>query len=115
MRVIRELNEQVTFNRPIVTLGTFDGVHLGHQTIIREMVAEGKSTGRETVLLTFHPHPRMVLYPESHSVRLIDSLEEKLQKLEQSGLDTVILFPFTQKFYRLTAVEFVRDILVRDI
>lgn len=115
MRVIRELNEQVTFNRPIVTLGTFDGVHLGHQEILRQMVAEGKESGRETVLLTFHPHPRMVLYPESHSVRLIDSLEEKLEKLEQSGLDTVILFPFTQKFSRLTAVEFVRDVLVRDI
>lgn len=115
MRVIRELNEQVTFNRPIVTLGTFDGVHLGHQEILRQMVAEGKASGRETVLLTFHPHPRMVLYPDSHSVRLIDSIEEKLEKLEQSGLDTVILFPFTQKFSRLTAVEFVRDVLVRDI
>ena len=115
MRVIRELNEQVTFNHPIVTLGTFDGLHLGHQEILRQMVAEGKESGRETVLLTFHPHPRMVLYPDSHSVRLIDSIEEKLEKLEQSGLDTVILFPFTQKFSRLTAVEFVRDVLVRDI
>lgn len=115
MRVIRELNDQVTFNNPIVTLGTFDGVHLGHQEIVRQMVEEGKSSGRETVLLTFHPHPRMVLYPESHSVRLIDSIEEKLEKLEKTGLDTVILFPFTQKFSRLTAAEFVRDVLVRDI
>lgn len=115
MRVVRELNEEVTFNRPIVTLGTFDGVHLGHQEILRQMVAEGKASGRESVLLTFHPHPRMVLYPDSHSVRLIDSLEEKLEKLEQSGLDTVILFPFTQKFSRLTADEFVRHVLVRDI
>lgn len=115
MRVIRELNDQVIFNRPIVTLGTFDGVHLGHQEIVRQMVMEGKASGRETVLLTFHPHPRMVLYPESHSVRLIDSLDEKLEKLEKAGLDTVILFPFTQKFSRLTAVEFVRDVLVRDI
>jgi riboflavin kinase/FMN adenylyltransferase len=96
-------------------LGTYDGVHLGHQTIIREMVAEAREKGKESVLLTFDPHPRMVLYPESHSVRLIDTIEEKLEKLEKLGLDTVILFPFTLKFSRLTAVEFVRDVLVNQI
>ncbi|MBI3240092.1 MAG: bifunctional riboflavin kinase/FAD synthetase, partial [Flavobacteriia bacterium] len=87
----------------------------GHQTIIREMVAEAREKGKESVLLTFDPHPRMVLYPESHSVRLIDTIEEKLEKLEKLGLDTVILFPFTLKFSRLTAVEFVRDVLVNQI
>lgn len=115
MRIIRDLTPDVQFNQPIVTLGTYDGVHLGHQTIIREMVAEAHLKGKESVLLTFHPHPRMVLYPESHSVRLIDTIEEKLEKLEKLGLDTVILFPFTIKFSRLTAVEFVRDVLVNQI
>lgn len=115
MRIIRELGPAITFNQPIVTLGTFDGVHLGHQEIIRAMVKEGKEKGQETVLLTFHPHPRMVLYPDSHSVRLIDTVEEKLEKLENLGLDTVILYPFTFKFSRLTAMEFVRDILVGQI
>src|SRR3989338_1456868 len=67
MRIIRDLTPDVQFNRPIVTLGTYDGVHLGHQAIIREMVAEAQAKGKESVLLTFDPHPRMVLYPESHS------------------------------------------------
>jgi riboflavin kinase / FMN adenylyltransferase len=115
MRIIHELTPDVQFNQPIVTLGTYDGVHIGHQQIIRRMVAEAKENGQESVLLTFHPHPRMVLYPDSHSVRLIDTVEEKLAKLEQLGLDTVILYPFTLKFSRLTAVEFVRDVLVGQI
>lgn len=115
MRVIHELTPDIHFNQPVVTLGTYDGVHVGHQAIIRKMIAEAREQGRESVLLTFHPHPRMVLYPESHSVRLIDTVEEKLEKLEKLGLDTVILYPFTLKFSRLTAVEFVRDILVGQI
>ena len=115
MRVLHELSPEVSFNEPIVTLGTYDGVHLGHQQIIRSMVAEAKEQGRESVLLTFHPHPRMVLYPDSHTVRLIDTVDEKLAKLEKLGLDTVILYPFTSKFSRLTAVEFVRDVLVGQI
>lgn len=115
MRIIHELTPDIQFNQPIVTLGTYDGVHLGHQTIIRKMVDEAKRQGKESVLLTFHPHPRMVLYPDSHSVRLIDTVEEKLAKLEKLGLDTVILYPFTMKFSRLTAVEFVRDVLVAQI
>ena len=115
MRVIHELSSETEFNEPIVTLGTYDGVHLGHQQIIRTMVAAAKSQGRESVLLTFHPHPRMVLYPDSHTVRLIDTVDEKLKKLEELGLDTVILYPFTSKFSRLTAVEFVRDVLVGQI
>ena len=115
MRVIHELTPEVQFKEPIVTLGTYDGVHLGHQEIIRTMVAKAKSQGSESVLLTFHPHPRMVLYPDSHTVRLIDTVEEKLKKLEKLGLDTVILYPFTSKFSRLSAVEFVRDVLVGQI
>lgn len=115
MRVIRELGNEISFNQPIVTLGTFDGVHLGHQAIIRSMIKEGRENGQETVLLTFDPHPRIVLYPDSHAVKLIDTVEEKLEKLKKLGLDTVILYPFTLKFSRLTAMEFVRDILVGQI
>lgn len=115
MRVLHELTPETRFNNPIVTLGTYDGVHLGHQEIIRAMVADAQNKGVESVLLTFHPHPRMVLYPDSHTVRLIDTVEEKLKKLEKLGLDTVILYPFTSKFSRMTAVEFVRDILVGSI
>lgn len=115
MRVLDGIPQGTKFNQPILTLGTFDGVHLGHQAIISKLVNDAKSQGKESVLFTFHPHPRMVIYPDSHSVRLIDTIEEKLEKLEKLGLDTVILFPFTREFSRLTATEFVRDILVGQI
>jgi riboflavin kinase/FMN adenylyltransferase len=115
MRVLHGIPEGTTFKDPVLTLGTFDGVHIGHQAIIANLVAEAGAMGKESVLFTFHPHPRMVIYPDSHSVRLIDSVEEKLEKLEALGLDTVILFPFTKEFSRLSAMEFVRDILVQKI
>ncbi len=115
MRVLTNLNSDVVFNSPILTLGTFDGVHLGHQKIISDLVGRAKELNRESVLFTFHPHPRMVLYPESHSVRLIDTVDEKIEKLRLLGLDTVILFPFTFDFSRLSAMEFIRDILVHQI
>lgn len=115
MRVLQGIPEGTNFLNPILTIGTFDGVHQGHQAIIARLVEQAKAEGKESVLFTFHPHPRMVLYPESHSVRLIDTVEEKLDKLEKLGLDTVILFPFTKEFSRLSAMEFVRDILVRKI
>ncbi|MDR0802405.1 bifunctional riboflavin kinase/FAD synthetase [Fluviicola sp.] len=115
MRIVRQLSPEIKFNSPILTLGTYDGVHLGHQEIIRSLVERANGKGKESVLFTFEPHPRKVLYPESYSVKLIDTLEEKLAKLDKLGLDTVILFPFTKEFSRLSAMEFVRDILVNQI
>jgi len=115
MRVVRQLNPDIKFNNPILTLGTYDGVHLGHQEIIRSLVEKAKKEQKESVLFTFEPHPRKVLYPESYSVKLIDTVDEKLAKLEKLGLDTVILFPFTKEFSRLSAMEFVRDVLVNQI
>jgi riboflavin kinase/FMN adenylyltransferase len=115
MRVVRHLNADIEFKNPILTLGTYDGVHLGHQEIIRSLVNRAKMENKESVLFTFDPHPRKVLYPESYSVKLIDTVDEKLQKLQDLGLDTVILFPFTKDFSRLSAMEFVRDVLVNQI
>ncbi|AEA44079.1 bifunctional riboflavin kinase/FAD synthetase [Fluviicola taffensis] len=115
MRVVRQLNSEEKFNRPILTLGTYDGVHLGHQEIIRSLVEKARTENKESVLFTFDPHPRKVLYPESYSVKLIDTVDEKLEKLKELGLDTVILFPFTKEFSRLSAMEFVRDVLVNQI
>jgi riboflavin kinase/FMN adenylyltransferase len=115
MRVIRSLSSETTFNQPILTLGTYDGVHLGHQAILKKLIQRAKLENKESVLFTFHPHPRMVLNPEAHGVRLIDTIEEKLVKLEALGLDTVILFPFTVDFSRLSAEEFVKQILVDTI
>lgn len=106
------LNEIIN---PVLTIGTFDGVHLGHQKIVKHLNKEAERIGGESVLFTFFPHPRMVLYPDSHGVRLIQTNDEKLAKLEKMGLQNIIVFPFTMEFSRLTALEFVRDYLVNKL
>lgn len=100
---------------PVLTIGTFDGVHLGHQKIVKNLNKVAQKIGGESVLFTFFPHPRMVLYPDSHGVKLIQSQEEKLAKLEKMGLQNIIIYPFTIGFSRLTALEFVRDFLVNEL
>ena len=112
MRIIRNLEAAIQFTAPIVTLGTYDGVHIGHQEILKNLVKKAQESNKESVLFTFDPHPRIVLDPINHSVKLIDTLEERLVKLEKTGLDTVILFPFTKEFSQLSAREFVKSILV---
>lgn len=98
----------------MITIGTFDGVHAGHQKIIERLVATAKGSELESVILTFFPHPRMVLQKESE-IKLINTIEERKQILERSGIDHLVVHPFTQQFSRLTALEFVRDILVNKL
>jgi riboflavin kinase/FMN adenylyltransferase len=114
MRILRSLDNSI-FIKPILTIGTYDGLHLGHQAIIREMVRRAHAAGKEAVLMTFDPHPRMVLQPKDHQVELIDTLEEKLSKLEELGLDTVILYPFSQEFASMSAADFIQTILVKRL
>jgi riboflavin kinase/FMN adenylyltransferase len=99
---------------PVVTTGTFDGVHLGHMTIINRLKEVAKKQGGETVLLTFFPHPRMVLQ-EDNDLKLINTLKEKIDLLEKAGIDHLIIHPFTKEFSRLTSLEFVRDLIVNKI
>ena len=115
MKVYHSLAEFKSVKNPVLTIGTFDGVHTGHQKIITMLKEHADAIGGETVIFTFHPHPRMVLYPDSHGVQLIQTDHEKLEKLERYGIDHVILFPFSKDFSRLTATEFVRDILVNQL
>ena len=100
--------------KTIVTIGTFDGVHIGHQKIIEKLVHEAKSSGKKSVLLTFFPHPRMVLQKDV-SIKLINTIDERAQHLEKLGLDYLIIHPFSKEFSRLTALDFVRDILVNRL
>lgn len=95
----------------VVTIGTFDGVHAGHQKIIERLVDAAKVSSLESVILTFFPHPRMVLQQES-GIKLINTIEERKQILDKTGVDHLVVHPFTKEFSRLTALEFVRDILV---
>lgn len=115
MRLFEGLDELRNIKNPVVTIGTFDGVHLGHQKIINQLKTEAAEIQGETVLLTFHPHPRMVLFPENHGVRLLQTEEEKIHALEQLGLNNVIIVPFTKNFSNLSAQEFVEKVLVNNL
>lgn len=95
----------------IVTLGTFDGVHIGHARIIERLREAAAETGCETLLLTFFPHPRIVLQDNS-DIRLLNTIDEKAQLLQKAGLDNLVIHPFDKAFSRLTAEEFVKNVLV---
>ncbi len=97
-----------------MTIGTFDGVHFGHQKIIEKLVSEAKKEQKKSVLLTFFPHPRMVLQKDA-SIELINTINERANLLEKTGLDYLIIHPFSRAFSRTTALEFVRDILVNQL
>lgn len=97
-----------------ITIGTFDGVHLGHSKILERLINNAKNEGLKSTVLTFFPHPRMVLQKDT-DIKLLNTLDEKVQILDAMGLDYLIIHPFTKDFSRLSATEFVRDILVNTL
>jgi riboflavin kinase/FMN adenylyltransferase len=97
-----------------ITIGTFDGVHIGHRKILERLINDAKSTGLRSTVLTFFPHPRMVLQKDTE-IRLLNTIQEKIKILERIGLDYLIIHPFTLEFSRLSSTEFVRDILVNEL
>lgn len=115
MKVYTNIEDFKDVKNPVVTTGTFDGVHLGHQKIISRLKEAAREQNGETVLLTFYPHPRMVLFPEDNELKLLNTQQEKIELLEKYGIDHLIIYPFTKEFSRLTSVEFVRNILVNKI
>ena len=114
MKIHKGANAFKSEKQTVVTIGTFDGVHVGHQQIIKRLVDAAKIENLESVIFTFFPHPRMVLQKES-GLKLINTIEERTEILEETGLDHLVVHPFTQQFSRLTAQEFVRDILVNRL
>ncbi len=99
----------------IVTPGIFDGVHLGHLSLLQKLKELAIEKGGETVILTYWPHPRMVLQPEKPALSLLTTLNEKLMLFEQAGIDHVVILPFTKAFSELHADEFVENILIRNL
>ncbi|MBS9462737.1 bifunctional riboflavin kinase/FAD synthetase [Flagellimonas sp. 389] len=97
-----------------VTIGTFDGVHLGHSKILERLINNAKTSGLKATVLTFFPHPRMVLQKDT-DIKLLNTLDEKMEKMDSLGLDYLIVHPFTKDFSRLSATEFVRDVLVNQL
>lgn len=115
MRIYHHIDEFTRLSNAIVTIGTFDGVHLGHRKIIAGIKELAEKTGGETVLLTFFPHPRMILHPEDESIKLINTITEKAELLEQIGIDHLIITPFSRDFSNQTAEGYIRDVLVNKI
>lgn len=115
MKIYNDINEFRKIDHAVVTIGTFDGVHLGHQKIISRLQKLAKQTKAETVLLTFFPHPRMILHPEDASIKLISTMAEKAQLLEKLGVDHLIITPFTRDFSNLSPQAYIKNMLVDRI
>jgi riboflavin kinase / FMN adenylyltransferase len=113
MKIFRSFEEAKGIINPVVTTGSFDGVHIGHKTILKRLKILADKYHGESVLITFDPHPRKVLYPDTagKDLKLINSQEEKLALLEKSGLDNLIIIEFTREFSKITSEQFVRDLL----
>lgn len=114
MNVFKDLHNLPKFRNAVITVGTFDGVHKGHQQIISKLNALAKKHNGESVLITFHPHPRFVLNPNDTSLKLINTLEEKISLLEHYGIDNLVVVPFTKAFSELSAEEYVTDFLLKN-
>jgi riboflavin kinase/FMN adenylyltransferase len=108
------INDYTSDRRSVVTIGTFDGVHQGHQKILDRVVQRAQQDQLTSVLLTFFPHPRMVLQP-THDLKLINTIEERVDLIASRGVENVIIHPFSKEFSRTTAQEYVEDILVKQL
>ena len=114
MKVIYGIENYKPLKSCALTIGTFDGVHVGHQKIIKRLVMVSKNKDIKPIVLTFSPHPRMILRSDT-SIKLIDTLEEKIDLLKKLNVETLIIHPFSMSFSKMTANEFIRDIIVKSL
>lgn len=115
MKIYHHLSDFKKLNNAVVTIGTFDGIHYGHQKIIKRLCELAKSTGGESVILTFFPHPRMIIDPENQDLKLINTIKEKAEILANLGVDHLIITPFTRDFSNLDATNYIKNILIDTI
>jgi riboflavin kinase/FMN adenylyltransferase len=115
MKVYRSLDTYEKGGRTVATIGTFDGLHIGHKTILDRLKNSAHALEAEAVLISFHPHPRLVLFPDNNPLRLLHTLEEKIAMLDAIGINKLLLIPFTRDFSRIPSRAFVQDILVDKI
>ncbi len=114
LKIFSAIDSFQSAKKTIITIGTFDGVHIGHQKIVEKLIENAKNRNAESAILTFFPHPRMVLQDQTE-IRLLNTIDERISLLEKKGLDNLIIHPFDKAFSRLTAEEFVKDILVDQL
>lgn len=115
MKIYEGVEEFRRLPKAVVTSGTFDGVHVGHQEILEKLTSLARKTGGETVVITFWPHPRLVLHADSQDLKLLSTFEEKAALLEQQGIDHLIKIAFTKEFSQLSSSEFIQKILIDAI
>lgn len=115
MKIYNHIDDFVKISNAVVTIGTFDGVHIGHQKIIARLLEVARQKKGETVILTFFPHPRMILHPEDHEIKLISTMSEKAERLEKLGIDHLIITPFTRDFSNLSPQDYIKNVLVDKI
>jgi riboflavin kinase / FMN adenylyltransferase len=115
MKVYKSIQEFRPIENAVVTSGTFDGVHKGHQKILNRLNEVADGINGESVVITFHPHPRMVIATDSDDLKLLSTIDEKIQLLDNQGVKHLIIIPFTREFSELTSDEFINKILVERI
>lgn len=115
MKIYTHIDEFKQIENAVLTIGTFDGVHIGHQKIISRLKEVAQQKGGETVILTFFPHPRMILHPDDLNIKLISTMDEKAELMKSLGIDHLIITPFTRDFSNLNPQEYIKDILVEKI
>ena len=115
MKVYRSIDQFPADIKTVITIGTFDGLHKGHQYILKRLNEIAQKESAESVLLTFFPHPRHVLFPEDQSLKLLNTIDEKIKELEKSGVQHLIIHEFTKQFSRLKSINFIRDTLVNKL
>lgn len=115
MKIHQGIHNLEPFTHTVLTIGTFDGIHLGHQKIIATLRSIAQEKNYETAVFTFYPHPRKVIHNELKKIQLIYSQEEKMAKLEKLGIDHVVVQAFTPEFAEITATEFVEEILLKRL
>jgi riboflavin kinase / FMN adenylyltransferase len=112
MKVYRNIDQLPAFRNAVITIGTFDGVHEGHRSIIEHLKEEAKKIHGETVIITFHPHPRKVVSSAILGIRLINTLDEKMELLADTGIDHLAIVPFTEAFANQTAEDYIQNFLI---
>ena len=115
MRIIKSLDEIPNISYPVLTQGTFDGVHLGHKELIKQINAFARKKNGESILLTYHPHPRLFLQPNNNHLTLLNTLEEKIDRLEKAGIQNLIILPFNKAMAGLSPDDFIQSILIDRI
>lgn len=115
MEVIRDIAAFPRLSFPVVTSGTFDGVHVGHQKILKRVIKRAKQNNGQSVVITFWPHPRLVLFPDDNKLKLLSTIDERIEQLRSFGIDYLLIIPFTKEFSRTSSRAFITDILVKAI